>query len=321
MEPYNPNPLFPETMKENNEIITNKIFLEPLIFNNHFSLLLFYYKEKGNIINRKNILFDMSSAHYESLLNKDPIFKEEMGNNLEKFPSTNIQIGSPSTMWFYSIMICLLNNKLEFPIITNNNTLYIIIQIIIDLFNIKEEDIIKQKISIREIEEDIESDNFLLYKDESKTFTNIEETLDQFSCSNNIGPTDLENYQKIFLEIRNNINTIELNYKYYLKIFNKELVNKNKIIQMRDFLDIAERTFSFLIEALKKKYNCLNGFTFYDEMSEKNKDIDLFSKDLDSYIEIINKSFNNIKFSLLSKNKLNELLFGDNDVLLNLLDN
>ena len=90
---------------------------------------------------------------------------------------------------------------------------------------------------------------------------------------------------------------------------------------MRDFLDLAERTFSFLIEALKKKYNCLNGFTFYDEMSEKNKDIDLISKDLESTIEIINKSFNNIKFSLLSKNKLNELLFGDNDVLLNLLDN
>jgi len=321
LEPYNPNPLFPETMKENNEIITNKIFLEPLIFNNHVSLLLFYYKEKGNIINRKNILFDMSSAHYESLLNKDPIFKEEMGNNLEKFPSNNIQIGSPSTMWFYSIMIYLLNNKLEFPIITNNNTLYIIIQIIYDLFNIKEEDIIKQKIPIREIEEDIESDNFLSYKDEFKTFTNIEETLDQFSCSNNIGQTDLENYQKIFLEIRNNINTIELNYKYYLKIFNKELVNRNQIIQMRDFLDIAERTFSFLIEALKKKYNCLNGLTFYDEMSEKNKDIELISKDLESTIEIINKSFNNIKFSLLSKNKLNELLFGDNDVLLNLLDN
>ena len=131
----------------------------------------------------------------------------------------------------------------------------------------------------------------------------------------------MKNYQKIFLEIRNNVNTIELNYKYYLKIFNKELVNKKQIIQMRDFLDIAERTFSFLIEALKNKYNCLNSFTFYDEMSEKNKDIDLFSKDLDSYIEIINKSFNNIKFSLLSKNKLNELLFGNNDVLINLLDN
>ena len=57
-------------------------------------------------------------------------------------------------------MIYLLNYKLEFPIITNNNTLYIIIQIIYDLFNIKEEDIIKQKIPIREIEEDIESDNF-----------------------------------------------------------------------------------------------------------------------------------------------------------------
>ena len=111
-------------MKENNEIITNKIFLEPIIFNNHFSLLLFYYKEKENIISRKNILFDMSSAHYEILLNKDPIFKEEMGNNLEKFPSNNIQIESPSTMWFYSIMLYLLNYKLEFPIIINNK-LYI----------------------------------------------------------------------------------------------------------------------------------------------------------------------------------------------------
>ena len=75
LEPYFPNPFIKETMKENCDFDVKKIYLEPLLYNNHVSLLMFYFKEiRPNFFLRKNTLFDMSSAHFKLIKNNDPIF-------------------------------------------------------------------------------------------------------------------------------------------------------------------------------------------------------------------------------------------------------
>ena len=56
--PYFPSPLFPETKKEDNFIPKGKvIFVEPIIYDSHISILLFYYLiENNQIYYRKNLL-------------------------------------------------------------------------------------------------------------------------------------------------------------------------------------------------------------------------------------------------------------------------
>ena len=115
------------------------------MYDKHISLLLFRYIKRENRFLRKNVIFDMSSAHYIRIKKNDPIFDEEMGYSLDKFPCRLTQMGNSCSMWFYASLLFLLQDKiidLEF----NDNTLYKIVEILYDLFDIKEKDFEKKKL-------------------------------------------------------------------------------------------------------------------------------------------------------------------------------
>ena len=130
----------------------------------------------------------MSSSHHKCLIKNDPIFPEEMGYNIAKFPSNNVQFGGSCSMWFYASLIFFLEEEIKLPF--NNNTLYKIIEKLYDLFNIKEKDINDTKIIERDAE-NIVKDEFISYKLVFKPFIEVDAALDQFNCLKIIGPGGL----------------------------------------------------------------------------------------------------------------------------------
>ena len=116
MHPFFPCPFIKETfIEEETDIDPSKYYLEPILYNDHISLLLFYYKKRrANFYCRKNIIFDMSSFHYKTILKNDPTFPDDMKSYLIKFPESPIQIGSSCSMWFYASMLFLLEEKEAF---------------------------------------------------------------------------------------------------------------------------------------------------------------------------------------------------------------
>ena len=319
LDPYYPNPLIQKSMEEcEHKIDESKIFLEPILFNDHATVLLFYYKKRReNVYIRKNIIFDMSSAHYKILSNQDPIFFEEMGYNLEKFPKKAIQIGRSCSIWFYSSMLYLLENKISFPLKTND--LYLIIQKIYELFNISE-DINTSKISNRE-NENISVDKFISYKMAFKTFINIQEVLEEFGISTNLSSDNFGKYQKIFYELRTNINLIELNYDYYYKLFKQEIMNSSAIRKMRTLINNAEDYFGCIVNAKKNIYNYKKNPLTYKDIKGENNDIDRFNKDIDINMESFNKSLKSIKITLYSKEKFHKIFIDSSDTFLSILEN
>lgn len=319
LAPYYPSPFIPKSMEEcDHEIDPSKVFIEPILCNEHASILLFCYKRKReDLYMRKNIIIDMSSIHYNSLCNNDPIFLEEMWYNLTKFPKQKIQMGRSCSMWFYSSMLYLIENKITFPL--KNKDLHSIIQKIYELFNIPK-DINEAKISEREYE-NIDKDNFISYKMAFKTFINIEEVLQEFDILTNMGPDSFEKYQKIFYELKTNINLVELNYKYYYKYFKQEILNLSVIRKMKDFMNNVESFFGLIIEAKKDIYLNKNSPTNYNSIIEKNKEISQFSKDMYNNIESFKKCLKSIKLSLLSKEKLHQLFADSSDSFLNIYEN
>jgi len=190
LNPFFPSPFIKETLiEEEKRIDPSKFYIEPIVYNKHISLLFFYYKEKrNNLYLRKNILFDMSSSHHKCLIKNDPIFPEEMGYNIAKFPSNNVQFGGSCSMWFYASLIFFLEEEIKLPF--NNNTLYKIIEKLYDLFNIKEKDINDTKIIERDAE-NIVKDEFISFKLVFKPFIEVDAALDQFNCLKIIGPGGL----------------------------------------------------------------------------------------------------------------------------------
>jgi len=112
LEPYFPSPFIPETKKEDNFIPKGKVFfVEPILYDRHISILLFYYLiENNQIYYRKNILIDFSQFHYKNLLENDPIFNDKMKSSLICFPNYKIQFGPSCSIWFIGALLVLMGN-------------------------------------------------------------------------------------------------------------------------------------------------------------------------------------------------------------------
>ena len=105
-------PFFPvidnkSTMKEaikeeNNDII----YVEPLFFNQHVSVLYFTFMNKI----RYNYLVDFSLYHSNSILSDNAVFPNNMRSNLFIFPKNIFQSGPTCSIWFVSQIILALNH-------------------------------------------------------------------------------------------------------------------------------------------------------------------------------------------------------------------
>ena len=323
LHPFIPSPFLKESLnEEKTDIEIDKYYIEPIIYNKHISLLFFYYKKKdNNYYLRKNILFDMSSAHYKCIIKNDPIFPEEFSYWLTKFPSNNIQIGSSCSMWFYASLLFLIKEEIEIPF--NNNTLYKIIEKLYDLFNIMEKDISVNKI-INRNSENIVNDEFVSYKLVLKTFIDVDTILEQFNFIKNTGPGGLGEYQKIFLELKNSINILKINNRYYEKIFKEKIISDKSFNAFYSSFYSAEKLFLSIIKAKKEKWEYLNINSNANlNLNDLNKNLEIAIKDFSSVVKELKCKYSNIsdKHILYSSHKLHELYFDNSDIFLSIMDN
>lgn len=318
MDPYYPSPFIPKTMTEDFKNNFNKIYLEPIIYDKHASLLLIIFeKAKEGYTIRKNILFDMGGRHYKNFINENFIFLDGMLCNLKKFPENQIQYGNSCSMWLYASILTLLENKFVIP--PENDLLVKIINKVYELYNIEERDIIfdknSNKINKQRLVENIAKNKFVSYKIALKNFINIIGIGKQFYCSQ---LTDyLGIYQKIYYEQRNKLDLYKINNEYNKVIFNKSIINSELIKEFEDYINIWTLTFDQLIMEKIDKLKILSKPFTKDSLSKVNLSI----KEYEEFLEkITNKLHPDTEKILFTRKKLHKLYFDSSDIFLGLLD-
>ena len=318
MDPYYPSPFIPKTMTEDFKNNLNKIYLEPIIYDKHASLLLIIF-EKANegYITRKNILFDMEGRHYKNFINENSIFLDGMLCNLKKFPENQIQYGNTCSMWLYASILTLLENKIQIP--PENDLLFKIINKIYELYKIDERDIIldinSDNINKERFVENIAKNKFVSYKIALKNFINIKGIGKQFYCSQ---LTDyLGKYQKIYYEQRNELDLYKINNEYNKVVFNKSIINSDLIKESEEYIKIWKFTFDQLIIEQLDKLKLLSKPFTKDSLSKINISIKEYEEALE---EITNKLSPDNEKILFTRNKLHKLYFDSSDIFLGLLD-
>ena len=251
LEPYFPDD-FDVSSKKENFIKTDKIiFFEPLLCNQHVSLLVFYfYKNKDSSLSRYNIIFDFSSAHYENIKNYDPIFTiDQITGYYCKFPVKNLQFGGSCSIWFVSTFLCLLEFNFNLDTFNNNQFLIKIIKKIENLMGVDNATIIENKKIDSRNNENISSNIFISYNIVFNSFVNIKELLSQFYeiPINNLAK-DLAFYQLKFNELKEKIKNLKLNSAYYKLITENIRVDENEIDELIKKYYEAQEMFINLIK-------------------------------------------------------------------------
>ena len=99
IEPFFPIINNKETMKEainEKDILNKKIFIEPILFNKHISVLYFKYENNHRI----NLIFDPSLFHFNSITKDKAVFPKSMRTRLTIFPKFSCQNGPSCSIWF-----------------------------------------------------------------------------------------------------------------------------------------------------------------------------------------------------------------------------
>ena len=109
VEPLIPEALNPETFEENipDELEENITYLEPLICDDHISLIIFSKPTSHRI----NIILDMSRFHSSTNKLHKSMFPKSVVDQNFKYPEKSIQSYSSSCLWFYGEIETLKNNE------------------------------------------------------------------------------------------------------------------------------------------------------------------------------------------------------------------
>ena len=312
LDPYYPSSFIPKTMEEEYKIDESKIYLEPILYNKHVSLLLF----QDNRIYRKNFLFDMSGSHYKYFIENNPILNEKMLMNVKKFPDNIIQYGNSCSMWFYSTILVLIEEEIKLP--PNNEMLLKIINKLYELFKIPEEEINMDinNNNIGRVKENVDLAKFISYKVALKPFINVKGIARQFYSANIIEDNYLEKYQKFFFHLRYTLDLYEINNKYNSNIFKKELFEKKYTDNLKVFITTSEKLFEYIIEQKRNIFDVISKNNTSMKISEIEKNISQ-AEDMISNLQI---NFESPKKVLLNRRKLHKLCFDSSDVFLSLFD-
>ena len=322
LPPYFPSPFIPETKVEIFENKSKTLFIEPILYKEHVSLLLFFFHtNKSSLIIRYNYLFDFSYYHYKSICNKDPIFIQDM-HYLEVYPPNGpIQFGSSCSIWFIGTMLTLIKMKnLSFEMFDNNILLLNIINEIHQIMNI--ENIISDKPIENKEKENISNLNFISYKIALSPFINVKSILNELgSIMIELG-ADLISYQIAFDEFRKRIVEMKMNFKYY-EINSKKWPKDEKII--KDLIDNYNKAKKDLFEYAKyriEEYELIYKKKF-DILSVERRIINDKLKEMKNKldIELEQRNIKYEKFNFMSKEELLKIYVDNNDIFLSLLDN
>lgn len=322
LEPYFPDDFNSRTKKENFDKKEGIIYFEPLLCNQHASLLIFYfYKNDKSELLRKNIIFDMSSYHYEGLKKYDPIFRIEMSTLLFKYPKEKIQFGPSCSIWFICTFLVLIDLNFDFSKFQNNKFLINIIKKVEDIISDNEITIDDKKIKERE-NENISSDYFISYNIVFNPFVDVKGLMSQFY---ELPPSDLcENlayYQLKFSELRNKIVNLELNSIYYKMLSQNIRIDENEINKLKEKYKIAQNMFKKIIE-IKLEINR----RILDKKQEDTQEYFFIRNEFNKQNEQLKKYFGNILnvknnlFIIFTREQFYRKLFDTNDIFIQALD-
>ena len=286
-EPFIPNPSDHQSIKEcfESEPIKNVLYLRPLLYLNHVSILLFTFTEKDG---RKNILLEMSHFHKEYFTKDNILFPYEMKQNLLIIPKFPIQLGETCGLWFLSQVNYIIKNGINvFNEILENSTEYLI-KIINEISDeLKISKFLKFKSEIKS-ESEYEFKNFTLTKNiVFNPFLNTENFLKLPKLNYVKNKTILLKYGKKFSDSRDLIIKLQYNLNHYKILSNTSLPIDEKDIQdLKDNFFNAKSMFEELFEQ-KYKYYYKNENSLEKKIIQQEEDLIL----LFDFIEEAFKSF------------------------------
>ena len=315
IEPLIPEPFKPESLIEDipSKLDDNITYIEPLIYNDHISLILF--TEKKN--KRCSIILDISRYHTNTTLLNKLIFPKSVINKAFIYPEKPFQNFSSCCLWFYGEIECLLeNNKYLFlesiydNISEGGRVFYIDVINIIgknyyginEIFKKVEErskevnniDLNRLFINGKEkyaIDKNIVSTRFL----DLNSFL-FNSTFFYFSRETNV-ITDTEKILEILINYKN---LLEINLKFYelLKEEDKKMIKaiSDEINYTEDI--ITEILNNYNIEFIRKNIFSNEMFLFNDIMEGKSIIFPIS--------EEIQKKLEGLNFDLILKDKISE---------------
>ena len=322
LPPYFPSPFIPETRVEIFDKMTEKLYIEPILYKQHASVLLFYFvKDNNSDIRRYNCLFDFSYCHYNTLSKGDPIFCEEMSSYLKIYPFKGpIQFGLSCSIWLLGTILTLIETKqLYLDNFRNNSLLFQIITKIHQIMKIKEI-YLSQSLLVERNYENLSNISFISYKIALSPFISIKPLMREFHGGFTELGDDLVNYQILFDEFRKRIVELKMNLKYYKFISGKCPLEESEISNLIDSYNKAKNKFFELIQNRIKRINHFYGNKIYKDGDYKtNQELEIIKSELDN--ELDNRKIQYDYFNLLSQKDLFQIYVDNNDIFLNLLNN
>ena len=303
-EPLIPNPSEQQSFKESfeSEPKKNVLYLRPLLYLNHVSILLFTFTEKNG---RKNILLDMSHFHKEYFSKDNISFPNQMKQNLLIIPKYPIQLGETCGIWFLSQVKYIMKNGMSaFNEILENSTEYLskIINEISDLLKISK--FLKSKNEIKS-ESDYDFKKFTLTKHiVFNPFLDTENFLKLPKLNYVKNKTILFKYGKKFSDSRNLIIKLQINLNHYKILSNISLpLNDEDIQDLKNNFFNAKSLFEELFEQ-KYKYHYKNENNL-EKIIQQEEDLAL----LFDFIEETFKSFSD-DFYIYDNEELKKIHIG-----------
>ena len=121
------------------ELEKNIGYIEPILYNNHVSILL-VKKSINNLEKRVNIVLDMSRFHTKENILDNTIFPKDIYINNYPYPKFSIQKNNTCGLWYYGIIDCIYNNDKykniqDICLSINNNSTRFFIDVINALSN------------------------------------------------------------------------------------------------------------------------------------------------------------------------------------------
>ena len=322
LPPYFPSPFIPETRVEIFDKKTEKLYIEPILYKQHASVLLFYFvKHNSSDIRRYNCLFDFSYCHYNILSKGDPIFCEDMSSYLKIYPFKGpIQFGLSCSIWLLGTILTLIETeKLSLANFINNSLLFQIITKIHQIMKINEI-YLSQSPIIERNDENLSNNSFISYKIALSPFISIKPLMREFYGGFPELSNDLVNYQILFDEFRKRIVELKMNLKYY-KIMSRECpLEESEIPNLTKSYNNAKNKFFEFVRNRIKRINHLYGNEIYKDGDYKNnQELEIIKSELDN--ELDNRKIHYDYFNLLSQKDLFQIYVDNNDIFLNLINN
>ena len=236
----------------------NTIFIEPIFFNQHVSILYFTYKNKI----RLNCLVDSSLYHSRIILDDRAVFPREMRNNISIFPQFRIQNGPTSSIWFISQILFVLNYKndifneyFDFRCIN----LVFIIDNINNLYKIDDMPLIygtKEEFNSKSINISNDKRCFISHKIIFAPFLDICGFLNSLGVDITIFGFFIDEIKDKYEKIRDFICTLKYNKEYYELLGNSSDITDIKIDNYKfEFTRLKENFNAFIKDYIKLDYN------------------------------------------------------------------